>query len=68
MFLFFLTRDQFEYDEHDAVLIRAETELQAREIAAHHLYPKGDVWRTCKAEIIHEEGDVGEVLASFNAG
>lgn len=71
MFLFLLTRQSWDYDEHGSVLIRAATEQDARRIAseAKLCVPQG-AWisETTKCEVISVEGDPEVILDIFHAG
>lgn len=71
MKLFLLTRKAWDYDEHGAVLIRAKSEEDARQIATDaRLYVPSGAWTdpntTC--EVIAESGKPGVILDVFHAG
>jgi hypothetical protein len=70
MNLYLLKRDDYDYDEHDEALIRAESEQNARNIAEKELTAPKDAWTEEKAtcEIVTVDGYLGVVIESFNAG
>lgn len=71
MRLYLLTRENHDYDEYRAKLIRARTQKQARRIANEHVGSEGKIWENkelVKRTIIINEGTVGEIISSFNAG
>jgi hypothetical protein len=73
--LFLLTRTPKYgpiYDCNDGVVIRAEDEAQARQLANEHLRgDEGKIWedpkQTTCAEL-HQDGCVGIIMVDFHAG
>ena len=69
MKLWLIERPEYDYDESDGAVIRAESEAEARDIANDHLSPIGR-WSgpevTCN--LLVPEGEPGIVLQSYNAG
>ncbi len=58
------------YDEFDAKLIRARSEIQARKIANENTGDEGKVWhqKGIKCTRVFVSGKEKEIIASFNAG
>lgn len=72
MKLWLLTReDRIGWDENDAMLIRAESEQRAREMASedNRTDPPG-IWffGTTTCVQVMEDGNAEVILVSFNAG
>ena len=72
MKLYLLTRlNGIRYDEFDAMLIRAKSELEARIIANTDVGDEGQIWKrtelVCCKEIL-AEGKSERIITSFNAG
>ena len=69
MKLFLLKRtDGADYDEHDAKVIRAKSEKQAREIANENTGDEGKIWGDKKevtCEIVTAAGEAGALLESL---
>jgi hypothetical protein len=58
------------FDEYVAKLVRATTELHARELANEQTGDEGKIWNNPKlvsSEVITEEGVIGVVCESFDA-
>ena len=71
MRLYLLERDYCGHDECDSKLIRARTQKQARRIANVEAGDEGKIWENkerVKCIVVTNEGAVGEIIASFNAG
>ena len=71
MRLYLLTNVDVSWDSYDAKLIRAETQKQAREIANQNFGAEGAIWNDknlVKSTVIANKGNIGEIIASFNAG
>ena len=73
MNLYLLSTTNWDYDEYDSILIRADSEKTAREIAqkqdkVRQFYDK-DFWlNNGHCDIITANGPTGIVISSFNAG
>jgi len=70
MALYLLKRNEFDYDEYNAHLVRASSECEARKIAANY-HEDPDEWlnvlkSSCK--LISTDGANEVILSSFNAG
>ena len=70
MALFLLRRKVFGYDEHDAAVIRAANEQEAREIAEKKLVGGSRAWfdLSVTCEEITMTGSHSVILGSFAAG
>jgi hypothetical protein len=58
--------DDWDWDEHDAAIVRAESEEHALKVVADFGLSLGSL--TLKVEELPLAGKAGVVLASFNAG
>lgn len=59
-----------DYDEHDAAVIRADSEEEARRIAAKDMIPK-NIWLSATESScvpLAFEGEDKIIVSSFNAG
>ena len=71
MRLYLLFRKELTYDAFGAKLIRAKSQKQARKIANEEVCGEGEIWENkelVECTVITNEGTVGVVIASFNAG
>lgn len=70
MALYLLKRIESDcgYDQHEAAVIRAATEQEAREIAEKKLQSPKGAWTSASCEEITLTGKHGVVLGSFLAG
>jgi hypothetical protein len=61
--------DVIGYDQHDAAVVRAASEADARELASSYTLG-GPGWHdnSFTAQLVTEEGERDVVLASFRAG
>jgi hypothetical protein len=64
-------RDLQGYDTFDSMVVRAETEKEARELAQKENYVNDNLWidpllSTC--EPLNYDGEIGIIIASYNAG
>ena len=69
MSLYLLIRDEWSWDEDEAAVIRAESELEARQIAEAELDPKDEWLRpttTCVQIVPH--GESGVILKASKPG
>lgn len=62
------TNDRVSYDEYDAVVVIAESEDDAVNLAKEKCYNFGNNLAIYDIGIAHDDQQRGEVLASFNAG
>ena len=60
--------DSVGYDEYDSIVVIAESEEKAIEIAKETCYNFGNNLSLTDLGIAHEDQSTGCVLASFNAG
>jgi len=58
--------DDYEYDEFNAFVVRAEDEVRALEIIKTHVSPYSK--QKWEAHQLSVDGDEGVIVASFNAG
>lgn len=68
--IYLLSRDECDYDEFDAKVVRAATEDQARVLANEHTGDEGKIWtdaEAVKCELVEAEGDPGVIAESFRA-
>lgn len=71
MKLYLLKTKEWGYDCYDSMLIRAESEQRAREIANENCADEGAIWTDKKitsCEIIFVKGIEQLIISSFNAG
>lgn len=78
MKLWLLHTDDYDYDEHDEMVVRAETEQKARQLAFDTLFTheRRDRWLVMGAEgssavtceEVTVEGESEVITVSFNAG
>jgi hypothetical protein len=72
MKLFLLSREANDYDEYDSFVVRAESETQARQIAAaSHGFEDESEWLEggkSRCDELTPEGAPGVVIGSYNAG
>lgn len=72
MKLYLLSRtDDIDYDQYDAILVRAKNEEEARKLAAEHA--GGTPWdgwtpENIKCEIVSNKGVAEVIIGSYNAG
>ena len=62
------TKDRVDFDEYDAVVVIAESEDDALNLAKDICYNFGNNLAVSDIGIAHDDQQRGEVLASFNAG
>ncbi len=62
------TRDKVGYDEYDAIVVIAESEEDAINLAKEECYNFRDNLEVSDLGIAHDGLQRGKVLASFNAG
>ena len=75
MKLWILSRtDYVDYDQYDALVVKANDEDEARKLAEDYAgpYPNAGIWlkaETCTCELLTRRGKKAEViLGSYNAG